>query len=99
MESPLIDLYRAIEDSSAAMLAAAKHEDWDGVVHHEGACAVLIEQLRFSARHQKLAPELRHEKARIMRRILDNDAQIRILAEPWLSRVDHLLDGQSQLTH
>lgn len=99
MELTLIDLYRAIEVSSSAMLAAARHEDWEGVVHHEGACAVLIEQLRFSARHQKLAPADRREKAGIMRRILDNDAQIRVFAEPWLARVDPLLDGQPQLTH
>ncbi|MCZ2103886.1 MAG: flagellar protein FliT [Comamonadaceae bacterium] len=99
MEQTLIDLYRAIETSSAAMLSAAMHEDWDGVVHHEGACAVLIEQLRFNARHQRLAPEQRREKARIMQRILRNDAQIRILAEPWLIRFDHLFDGQPQLMH
>lgn len=95
----LIDYYKAIEDSSAKMLEAARHRDWDEVVRYEGACAVLIEQLRFSARHQKLAPADRREKAGIMRRILDNDAQIRVFAEPWLARVDPLLDGQPQLTH
>ena len=99
MEQNLIDLYRAIENSSAAMLAAASQEDWDGVMHHEGACAVLIEQWRCSARRQKLEPEHRQEKARIMRRILDNDAQIRILAEPWLAQFDHLLQGQPRFVH
>ncbi|OJU92658.1 MAG: flagellar protein FliT [Burkholderiales bacterium 66-5] len=99
MEQSLIDLYRAIEDSSAAMLAAASREDWDGVMHHEGTCAVLIEQLRSSAQGCRLAPELRKEKARIMRRILDNDAQIRILAEPWLASLDPLLQGRPQFVH
>ena len=46
MPQMLIDFYKAIEDSSAKMLEAAKAEDWDGVVRFEGACAVLIEQLR-----------------------------------------------------
>ena len=32
MPQMLIDYYKAIEDSSAKMLAAAKAEDWDGVV-------------------------------------------------------------------
>lgn len=44
MSEMLIDYYKAIEDSSAKMLEAAKLKDWDGVVRYEGACAVLIEQ-------------------------------------------------------
>lgn len=46
MSHILIDYYKAIEDSSAKMLDAAKSEDWEKVMHFEGACAVLIEQLR-----------------------------------------------------
>ncbi len=43
----LLDYYKAIENSSAKMLEAAQSRDWDGVVRQEGACAVLIEQLRY----------------------------------------------------
>ena len=42
MSQLLIDYYKAIEDSSAKMLDAAKIEDWEQVVHFEGACAVLL---------------------------------------------------------
>ena len=95
----LLDYYKAIEDSSAKMLEAARMRDWDGVVRYEGACAVLIEQLRFRSRQEELTPELRKEKARIMQRILRNDAQIRILAEPWMAQFEHLFDGQPQTMH
>ncbi|MOA53596.1 Flagellar protein FliT [compost metagenome] len=81
------------------MLEAARDKDWDGVVRYEGACAVLIEQLRFQSQEQQLLPEQRREKARIMQRILRNDAQIRTLAEPWLAQVEHMFDGQSQVLH
>ena len=87
MSHMLIDYYKAIEDSSAKMLEAAKLKDWDGVVRYEGACAVLIEQLRFKSQEHELLPEHRREKTRIMQRILRNDAQIRCLAEPWLGAV------------
>jgi len=99
MSQILIDYYKAIEDSSHKMLEAAKVEDWDGVVRYEGACAVLIEQLRHKARAETLSPELRSEKARIMQRILRNDAQIRCLAEPWLEQFDNQFAGQPQLLH
>ncbi len=97
MSKMLIDFYKAIEDSSAKMLEAAKAEDWDGVVRFEGACAVLIEQLRERARIEDLDEASRQEKSRIMRRILNNDAQIRYLAEPWLAHFEHKFTNQTYL--
>jgi flagellar protein FliT len=99
MPQMLMDYYKAIEDSSAKMLEAAQAEDWDGVVRFEGACAVLIEQLRFRAQQESLDPLQRAEKTRIMCRILQNDAQIRHLAEPWLPYLDQQFNGQSTLLH
>ena len=55
MSQMLIDYYKAIEDSSARMVNAAKSEDWEEVVRFEGVCAVLIEQLRVKAREQDAA--------------------------------------------
>ena len=99
MEHTLIDFYRAIEDSSARMLEAARLKDWDEVVRYEGACTVLIEQLRYRSQDQDLEPEQRKEKTRIMQRILRNDAQIRILAEPWLAQFEHVFEGRPQVLH
>ncbi len=99
MTQMLIDYYKAIEDSSSKMLEAAKSEDWDQVVRFEGACAVLIEQLRARAHSEDLLPEQRREKSRIMQRILSNDAQIRYLAEPWLAHFEQQLDGSHQFLH
>ncbi len=99
MQQQLIDYYRAIEDSSRKMLDAAKAEDWDEVVRLEGACAVLIEQLRYRSRSEDLLPEQRAEKTRIMQRILSNDAQVRYLAEPWLAHFEKKFDSLQQLLH
>jgi flagellar protein FliT len=99
MSQLLIDYYKAIENSSAKMLDAAKVEDWEQVVRFEGACAVLIEQLRERAQNEQLLPEQRAEKTRIMQRILNNDAQIRYLAEPWLMHCEQNLEGSPQYLH
>ncbi|MBK9574768.1 MAG: flagellar protein FliT [Rhodoferax sp.] len=99
MSQLLIDYYKAIEASSRSMLDAAKQQNWDQVVRFEGACAVLIEQLRHRARSEQLLPEQRTEKTRIMQRILHNDAQIRYLAEPWLSQVERQFDAPKQMLH
>ena len=95
MAHSLLDYYKAIERTSQQMLAAAHAEDWDQVVRLEGACAVLIAQLRHKSKTDELGPEDRKEKNRIMQRILRTDAEIRCLAEPWLNDLAQLFDKSS----
>lgn len=99
MFEKMYDYYVAIEDTSRQMVEAARNEDWEQVVRFEGACAVLIEQLRSIAQTEQLQPDQRAEKTRIMQRILNNDAQIRYLAEPWLMQCEQNVDGQRQYLH
>jgi len=99
MQNSLIDYYRALESASMGMLAAARTDDWDGVVRLESTCAVLIEQLRFASTIRELPAEQRLEKSGIMRRILANDAQIRYLAEPWMGHFEKRFDSMRQMLH
>ncbi len=95
MADGLLDYYKAIEKTSRQMLEAAQQEDWDQVVRLEGACAVLIAQLRYKSRSAELGPEERKEKVAIMQRILRTDAEIRHLAEPWLQDLAQLFHKSS----
>jgi flagellar protein FliT len=99
MDNRLLNYYEAIEQASADMLAAAKVGDWDQVVKLEGACVLLISQLKHAARSSPLDPVAAQEKSRIMQRILINDAEIRHLAEPWLQDLDEMLSPQRQTLH
>jgi len=49
MDPQLLSYYEAIERASADMLAAARAGNWDEVVKLEGACVLLISQLRHQA--------------------------------------------------
>lgn len=99
MNTHLLSYYEAIEQASADMLSAARSGNWDEVVKLEGACVLLISQLKHAAARDQLAPEENQLKTRIMQRILLNDAEIRHLAEPWLEDLDHVLAGKSKLVH
>ena len=99
MTTSLIEYYEAIEKASAEMLAAARSGNWDEVVKLEGACAVLIAQLKNAAQSRELVKAEAKEKSRIMQRILLNDAEIRHLAEPWLEELDHMLGGRKATLH
>jgi flagellar protein FliT len=93
MHTPLLNYYEAIEQASHDMLEAARTGNWDHVVKLEGACALLISQLKHAAAKNALGAEEAQLKSRIMQRILVNDAEIRQLAEPWLEELDSRLGG------
>ena len=99
MKAALLSYYEAIEQASADMLSAARNGDWDLVVKLEGACAVLISQLKHAASAKPLGTEEAQLKSRIMQRILVNDAEIRQLAEPWLEDLDGILAGRPKSIH
>ena len=99
MNTQLLSYYEALEKASTDMLSAAREADWDQVVRLEGACVLLIAQLKHAASENSLAAEEARLKTRIMQRILVNDAEIRTLAEPWLEDLDRLLAGKTRTLH
>jgi flagellar protein FliT len=105
MDPQLLRYYEAIERASADMLSAARDGKWDEVLKLEGACVLLISQLKNAAQGDAgaaqdkppaatLTTEAAKLKSRIMQRILVNDAEIRQLAEPWLQDLDDTLTGR-----
>jgi len=99
MNTPLLNCYEAIEQASRDMLNAARDGNWDHVLKLEGACALLISQLKQSAAVKPLGDNEMQLKSRIMQRIVVNDAEIRRLAEPWLDDIDHLVSSKRQTVH
>ena len=99
MHSHLLSYYEAIERASADMLDAARVGNWDHVIKLEGACVLLISQLKNAARGHALSPEESQLKTRIMQRILVNDAEVRHLAEPWLDDLDQMMAGKPKTLH
>jgi flagellar protein FliT len=110
MDPQLLSYYEAIERASADMLSAARAGNWDEVVRLEGACVLLISQLKHAAQEpdgsadgatktNTEAQEAARVKSRIMQRILVNDAEIRHLAEPWLADLDDTLAGRRKTLH
>jgi len=107
MHPELLNYYEAIERASTDMLEAARAGHWDEVVKLEGACGLLISQLKHAAQEpssgdtagQAMARQTAQIKSRIMQRILVNDAEIRHLAEPWLQDLEDTLAGRRQTLH
>ena len=107
MDVQLLNYYEAIERASADMLTAARAGNWDEVVRLEGACVLLISQLKNAAQERPREAaqtdpavlDAARAKSRIMQRILVNDAEIRHLAEPWLQDLDDTMAGRRKTLH
>ena len=99
MPPEILHFYEAIEKASAEMVEAARTGQWDEVVKLEGACMVLISQLKHAAHEAQLDAEARRAKTRIMQRILVNDAEVRHLAEPWLGDLEQMMAGKIKTIH
>jgi flagellar protein FliT len=114
MDPQLLSYYEAIEKASADMLTAARDGNWDEVVKLEGACVLLISQLKHAAqtpvRNERAGAsnspaadpvvlDAARVKSRIMQRILVNDAEIRHLAEPWLQDLENNIAGRGKTLH
>ncbi|HYF60010.1 MAG TPA: flagellar protein FliT [Burkholderiaceae bacterium] len=87
----LIGLYLSVEETSRRMLTAARDSDWDRVGALQEECGALIDEVRRLGARVALSREEQRTKLRIVRQIVQNEAQIRRLAYPWSERYEHLV--------
>jgi flagellar protein FliT len=86
-------LYETVHGITDRMLAAARDRDWDELVRLESACSNQLGILRHCDIAQRLTDEQRGKKVRIIRSILENDRQIRELANPWMAQLSAMMQS------
>lgn len=91
MEEKIVEHYRHMAAISQRMLAAAIADDWDRVCEAEKECARVIDDLSMIGDLSPTDPALRRQKLELMQRVLADDAAIRLLSQPWLKKLDALL--------
>lgn len=91
-QSPqILELYREIVSVTAAMLNAARVEDWSDVLHFGQTYCEKVECLRNIGVAEPLGDAERSQKHALLVQILENDANTRNLAIPELARMSELL--------
>ena len=90
--SSLLQHYEAIAQSSCAMLAAARANDWIEVERLEERCGALIAILKAAdERPGSLSAADDQRRMHLLRQILADDASIRGQAETWLEPIVPLI--------
>jgi flagellar protein FliT len=88
----LIAAYERILGTTGRMLEAARKADWDGLIELEQACRVDIDRVvGLGGDMPRLPEELQRRRAEIIRGVLDADAQIRDLTQPWMAQLEQLI--------
>ena len=86
-----ITIYNTILATTEKMLTAAQNSEWDQLVSLEQECRKLTDNLKRNHTEPPLDKELQQKKIKIIHQILDNDAQIRAIIEPWMTRLQEML--------
>lgn len=91
-------LYESMSTVSAAMVEAARANDWDRLVTLEREMAALRDEIMRAAgaSQEPLGATEAARKAELIAAMLENDVEIRQHVEPWLASVRKLLSGAAR---
>ncbi len=84
--------YDAILAITSRMLSAAQNNKWDQLILLEQECRKLTEMLIKHDPEPILDKELLQRKVKIINQILTDDAQIRAITEPWMIKLQNMLN-------
>lgn len=91
-----IELYEKMRRLSSRMVEAAQARDWEELSELERGIDGLRDTLKASAKEPRPAAiDLAH-KHRLIRRILEDDAEVRRHTEPWMEHLCQLLGDSTR---
>ncbi len=90
----ILALYETVADITDKMLAAARTGDWEQLAALESRCSSQVEVIKQNDQaRQPLTPVARDHKARIIKKILEDDRQIRDITEPWMAQLSAMMNS------
>lgn len=94
--SQTLMIYNAILATTGKMLIAAQNSEWDQLTELEKECRQLTESLVKNDQDPILDEELLQKKVKIIHQILADDAQIKAITEPWLKKLEGMLNTKDR---
>ncbi|GKS68295.1 flagellar protein FliT [Nitrosomonas sp. PY1] len=87
-----IMIYEAILAITRQMLSAARNNQWNELIILEKECRSLTDKLINNDPQPIFEEDLLKNKIRIIQEILDDDAQIRAITQPWMEKLQYMLN-------
>ena len=92
----ILAIYEDISRTTRRMLAAARGDDWDALVALETDCSAMFARLFETEDGALRDTEFQRRKGELIRGVLADDAQIRLLVEPWLAQLTTMIGSTRQ---
>lgn len=89
----VLSTYEAMGDLTGRMLAAAGASDWDELEALEARVSAHVALLKANETAIQLEAEARARKAELIKKMLDDDRQIRDLVMPWMAQLSKLINS------
>lgn len=89
----VLALYESVADITTQMLAAARNGNWERLAELESRCSRQVEILKAEEPATQLRAMERERKVKIIKKILEDDRQIRDITEPWLARLSAMINS------
>jgi flagellar protein FliT len=93
---PVIENYEFLSSITAQMRVAATHGQWDQLVELEKQCSQHVEVMK--TQDVGISPDenTRLRKVELIRKILEDDAEIRNHTEPWVAQLQRIMQSTGQ---
>lgn len=89
----VLALYETVAEITTQMLAAAQEGDWEQLAELESRCSRQVELLKSEEPPAQLLALERERKVKIIKKILEDDRQIRVITEPWMARLSAMISS------
>jgi flagellar protein FliT len=89
----LMEIYENVALITDQMLNAAKSEDWDLLIELETHCSTHVKTLQMNETQEELTEEMRLRKVDVIKKILADDREIRVLTEPWMAQLSQIMQS------
>ena len=94
--NPVIENYEVLSAIMGQMRVAATQGEWDHLVELESQCSQRVETMKAQDAATTIDEDTRLRKVALIRKILDDDKEIRNHTEPWMAQLQLLIKSAGQ---
>ncbi|WP_234814912.1 flagellar protein FliT [Noviherbaspirillum denitrificans] len=91
----VLSLYESVADITRQMLDAARVGNWEQLAELESRCSTQVAMIKDGEPSAAMTGVVRERKVKIIRKILEDDRQIRDITEPWMARLTTIMNNAS----
>ncbi len=95
----IITLYEEMLAITGKMLVTAQKGDWETLIILEKECQKLTKKLIQNSSEPELSNALQRKKAKIIRQVLNDNAEIKSITEPRMKELQEILDTTGHKRH